>query len=236
MRGFLLDPASSAQVAAAFRAVQRAALVRPVPASHGCARSMTASNVSTRSENRYPSPLARSALPPCGPRHSSLQGAPRWPGSADGRRVAVICAISVYARAGEHVTLSGVITRSRAEPCVNPSSSLPPCPRPSSPAACKPTVSVPSRAPLPARWLRTRPTTTRSPARPSARLRAPIATTQASAADHPIRRLTCATARGDAFATRGSPDRSVRGAFFVTAIQEPAPGPATGAAARSIPI
>lgn len=216
MRGFLLGITAFARTAASFGGQGGCALVKMQAKSHPQIMAKTSSNVGACSENRYPSPLARSVLPPHGPRHSfSGRGGLLFPASGAGRCFAEalrVCEM-FFAQAVDWARIHSVITTSRAEKCANPflfsASSLPL----SSRAACLPTVNVPSQVPQQVQLSPMRPTTTRSQARLSVRSRAPIATTQVFVTDHYA--LTGAQARRFETIQKRFPGQPVRGAFFM---------------------
>lgn len=186
MRGFSLGIPAFARTAAHIGGQGGHGLVSERITSHPFLTAMTTSNVGACSENRYPSPLARSVLPPHGPRHSFFQGCERRRTKAAGRGFAhALCADEILFSMGlTCASIGTVITTSRAEKCANPFLSFPSFPQRSSRAACKRTANVPSPVPPLAPSSPMRPTTTRSPARLSVRSQAPTATTQASVTDH----------------------------------------------------
>lgn len=189
MRGFSLGIPAFARTAANIGGQGGHGLVSESIKSHPQVMATTTSNVEACSENRYPSPLARSVLPPRGPRRSFFSG-----GVLSGNVIGVKAGTETgrgfahTRRAGEILfsmgltcaSIGSVITTPRAEKCANPFLSFPSFPQRSSQAACKRTANVPSQVqPLVPSSLM-QPTTTRSPARPSVRSQAPTATTQAS--------------------------------------------------------
>lgn len=228
MREFSLGLSRIARTAAETGKQVMPSLVTKVMRAHLSYRPHGTSNPATCSENRYPSPQARSVLPPCGPRHSFSSSFGR--AFAERSETTSGCAIIIYARKAVSDKISAIVTTLRAEKCVNPSSFSPSFPRPSSRAACRQTVNAPSPVLRLAPSSLKRPTTTCSPVPLSARSRAPIATTQASATN-PIR-LTGASERRETCMTKSSPDLSVRRAFFVTLTHGPLTTPARCAGQR----
>lgn len=178
MRGFSLGLQGFARTAAVFGGGAAPCLEPMRPLAQAVHRSRMSSNIPACSENRYPSLMARSAHPPRRPRHSFFVQArlsfaekftPRF---------------SRFAHCKTGGNLSGIETLKRAgNSCVNPFFFSPFCRPPRLRAVCPPMANAPLQVPPQGRSLRMQPTTTRSLARPLARLRAPIATTRACAAN-----------------------------------------------------
>lgn len=183
MRGFSLGTSAFARTAASFGGRFGCALASESDAPHLGHRTQVTSNTSPCSENRYPSPLARSVCPPCGSRRSSLcVGFSRADFCAHGLGFAdfTVSRICCFARGLGWDRIDTVVTSSEAEKtCANPFLFLASSPSQPLPVVCKPTGSAHSQVPQRALSSQTRPTTMCSRGPLWARLRAPIATTPA---------------------------------------------------------
>lgn len=217
MRGISLDMQVFARTAAETGGQGGRPLVSDAYHPHLFQRPQTTSNVEACSENRYPSPLARSVLPPYSPRRSFLRLVREHAVRGNSPRHARTFAEPVGVREIAYATvqnwrkLTTVITTVRAEQCVNPFSFSPSFPPRRSRGVCPPMVNVPLPVPPLALLSPTRPTATWWPVQRLGRLRAPIATTLASAADR--FNLNGRAARRSETVFESFPGREVRGAF-----------------------
>ncbi len=220
MRGFSLGIPAFARTAAHMDGQGGHGLVSERITSHPFLMATTTSNVGACSENRYPSPLARSVPPPRGPRHSFFSGRVLngdvigdeaghglGRGFAHPRGAGEI----LFSMGLTWASIGSVITTSRAEKCANPFLSFPSFPSPPLRAVCRQTANVPSQVPPLVPSSPMRPTTTRSLARLSVRSQAPTATTQASVTDH--NRLNGRLTRPLDRSVESFSDVTVRGAF-----------------------
>lgn len=224
MRGFLLEAQGIAQTAAVFAGGGCARLEPLRPISQVDYRSRMSSNIPACSENRYPSLMARSVHPPRRPRHP-FSPRIRLPfAETDSRR------FSCFASRQTRYILSDIETRQRAgTSCVNPFLFSAFCPQRHWLVVCPPMANARLPVPPQARLSRMQPTITRSRAQPSARSRAPIATTRAYAANPS--RLIGALPRTRHCNQLSWPCR--QGGFFVTETITPAFGSRRGAADRA---
>lgn len=217
MRGISLGIGVFARTAASFGGRFGYALASESDASHLTGRTQVTSNTSSCSENRYPSPLARSVCPPYGSRHSSLRVDWRVPVFRHGLGFAdfAVGRICRFAQGFGWDRIVSVVTSSEAEKtCANPFSFLASSPFRPLPAVCKQTVSAQSRVPQRVRSSPTRRTTMCSLEPLWARSRAPIATTRAFAAK-PIRLTGPRCARPFDRSQHSFPGGFRRGSFFV---------------------
>lgn len=183
MRGFSLGTSAFARTAANFGGRFGYALASEGDAPHLSHRTQVTSNTSPCSENRYPSPLARSVCPPYGSRRSSLcVGFSRADFCSHGLGFAdfTVSRICRFAWAAGWDRITPVVTSSEAEKtCANPFLFLASSPLQPLPVVCRPTGSAHLQVPQRALSSQTRLTTMCSPGPLWARLRAPIATTRA---------------------------------------------------------
>lgn len=222
MRGISLGISAFARTAANFGGGSGCTLASESTAYHVSYRTQAPSNASTCSENRYPSPLARSVLSPYGSRRSSLRLAFARFGVGHNFYVNRLGFAdqdafdnSRFARCCGWDRIIKVVTTSEAvKKCANPFSFLLSSPPRHLLVACRQMASArsPVRPQVPSS--RVQPTITRLPVLRLAPLPAPIATTRAFVSNS-IRLTPARFARRSDIAHQSFPGAPAGGAFFV---------------------